>query len=61
MWPTEYLPSGNFHVPEEVLESLPSIRPENVTEAVIFVLSTPPHVQVSVDLQSFLQISDNFQ
>lgn len=30
------------------------LRPEDVAEAVIYVLSTPPHVQVSVALRSCL-------
>lgn len=45
----------------EILKSMPFLEPEDVAGAVLYVLSTPPHVQVKIFAERFLVFQWLFQ
>ena len=48
---TELLRTGAKSLdPEELFSRLPSLKPSDIADAVLYVLSTPSHVQVPLSL-----------
>lgn len=53
---TEFAKANNMFVDkkyENIYVSLPKLLPEDVADAVTYILSTPPHVQVCLTLHIF--------
>lgn len=46
---------SNFDIPDDVFENLQLLEPQDVVDAIIYALSTPPHVQVNKNLSKRLR------
>jgi NADP-dependent 3-hydroxy acid dehydrogenase YdfG len=58
---TELLRAGAKSLdPEELFTRLPSLKPSDVADAVVYVLSTPSNVQVPLSLYSSLSVYARF-
>lgn len=48
---TEIFEAGGIPTDPKKNDELPTLHPEDIADGVIYVLSTPPHVNVSISLK----------